>query len=148
MLRVIENFTVTLSHPRTFEFTPLSIGLLYVLVYSVVSMVVSCIVSKIKRDCGRKLRFFIPPFYITTPCGQRLRIFYDVPDQDPWTVRWCKQLLQNSSVYSEYTRDTDRQTEMRSQQRSVYYVTFASPALMTNALLTTCFMRINGVLNC
>ena len=33
---------------------------------SIVTMVISCIVSEIKRDIGRKSRFFIP-LYITTP---------------------------------------------------------------------------------
>ena len=67
MLRVIENFAVIHGHSRSFEFTyihtPLSRACVSCYSSSIVSMLMSCIVLEIKRNIGRKSRFFIPLLY-------------------------------------------------------------------------------------
>ena len=55
MLHVVDNFAVTQSHSRLFEFTPLSSAL----VSSIVTMVIYCNVSEVKQETGQKSRFFI-----------------------------------------------------------------------------------------
>ena len=90
--------------------------------HSIVTMVLSCIISEIKRDIGRKSRFFNTPLYQTPLLGgSRYNTAIPFGTEEP---EWCgylmvKNLMICLAVSIEYRRVTDRRTNRRTSCDSI-----------------------------
>ena len=105
--------------------------------YTIITMAISCIVSQIKRDIDQKSRFLPPPLLHNKAlekkvCKYFLAVFFTT-ELDPWAMRWLNRFCRNSSVYSQFPRITDKQTNRQTDRqkafsivkRNMYYVTLA-----------------------
>ena len=69
------SLNISLSHSRSFQMALFdSLGMVSYS-HSIVTMALSCIISEIKRDIGRKSRFFMPNVYSTPPLGSSVVTF-------------------------------------------------------------------------
>jgi len=105
--------------------------------YTIITMAISCIVSQIKRDIDQKSRFLPPPFYTIRHWRKKFvnifSLFFFTTELDPWAMRWLNRFCRNSSVYSQFPRITDKQTNRQTDRqkafsivkRNMYYVTLA-----------------------
>jgi len=113
---------VTRGHSRSLKMVPAeSLGTVFYS-HSIVTMALSCIIFEIKRDIGRKLRFFTPPAFDAPLRDPRLYIAITLVRRN---LEWCgyptvrKSSMISLAVSTEYRRVTDRQTDRRTSCDSV-----------------------------
>jgi len=92
-------------------------------------MALSCIISEIKRDVGRKSRFFIPNLHSMPPLGglrRNIAKTFDVVNQNGWSTRRstkCENTFTRLSLrYDTRTWQTDWQSPHDGLDRAVHSV--------------------------
>jgi len=90
---------------------------------SVVTMTLSCIVSRMQRDIGQTMQFFIPPVFGTPVEGDSIGFSSRSLTSENWTPRLpsvVDDVIMRSAVLIQQRRATDRRTDRWTDQQPPY----------------------------